>query len=286
MNNAKYAVVIGSHNPPMQLLFNTLRTLSSNPNIHIYIIDSSPEDALTKINNQIKALNGEIKFFKVPNYGIGHNFNFGISKAIQENCDLITIFTDDVKILPDADFKAEEITDFFRKHCNAAKDVLVLPQNRSQLQAEIKSTVDSGMTFSKMLFRKVRFNEALVLDQIDFDFSRQVVANGGKFVVYPKILIDVLPVGRETRNQEHILPTWRLYLLTRNAIFIGLESQGKLKALREEAFPQIYHWAWSGIRARQNVLGVFRAVFGVYRWLISKSWVLQVTCNAVWKPIQ
>ena len=33
------------------------------------------------------------------------------------------------------------------------------------------------------------------------------------------------------RKGEHVLPFWRLYLLTRNSIVMGLESDAKLKIL-------------------------------------------------------
>ncbi|MCJ7637806.1 MAG: hypothetical protein MUO21_09985 [Nitrososphaeraceae archaeon] len=276
MNKIKYGVIIATHMPPLLLLFNTLKKLSSNPNIQIYVIDSSPEVASIKIQNYIhrianNSLNPDfskhhprtrtlIKYFKVPNYGIGHNFNFGIKQAIKDNCDLITIFTDDVKVL-DNRFPLEKIYRFFYNNCDSQKDVLILPQNRAQLQKEIKKTVDSGMTFTKELFQKIRFREELILDQIDFYFCGQVRMNGGKFIVYPEILIDVLTIGRETKNAERVLPMWRLYLLTRNSISIDLESNRKLRALQTDAFPQILHWSLSGIRSGQNTLGVLRAIF-------------------------
>ena len=201
-----------------------------------------------------------IKYFKVPNYGVGYNFNFGIKQAIKDSCDLITIFTDDVKLL-DNGFPQEKIYRFFYNNCDSQKDVLILPQKGVQLQKEIKRTADSGMTFAKELFQKIRFREELIVDQTDFYFCDQVIMNGGKFIVYPEILIDVLPIGRETKNGERIIPLWRLYLLTRNTISIDLEKNGKLRALQTDAYPQILCWGSSGIRSGQNILDVIKAIF-------------------------
>ena len=120
---------------------------------------------------------------------------------------------------------------------------------------------DSGLTFSAQLFKKVSFREEFILDQIDFDFSRQIRLNGGKFVVYPEVVIDVLPIGREVQKGERVLPFWRLYLLTRNSITMSLESDAKLKDLRNEAFSQILYWGLSGFRSGQSIFLVFKAVF-------------------------
>ena len=272
LNKIKYGVIIAVHMPPLTLFSDTLKKLSSNSDIQVYVIDSSPEATSTEIQKHIsKSINNInhdfskshprtlVKNFKVPNYGVGYNFNFGIKQAIKNNCDLITIFTDDVKLLKNG-FPQEKIYSFFYNNCNPQKDVLILPQKRAPLQNEIKRTADSGMTFAKELFQKIRFREELIVDQTDFYFCDQVIMNGGKFIVYPEILIDVLPIGREIQNQERILPPWRLYLLARNAIAIGLEGKAKLAALKTDAFPQIRHWGIAGIKSGQGA-DVFYAVF-------------------------
>ena len=273
LNKTKYGVIIAAHMPPSTLFSDTLKKLSANQDIQVYVIDSSPETTSTEIQNHIsEKINNNmnhdfseshpqtlVKNFKVPNYGVGYNFNFGIKQAIKDYCDLITIFTDDVTLLKNG-FPQEKIYSFFYNNCNPQKDVLILPQKGAPLQKEIKRTADSGMTFAKELFQKIRFREELIVDQTDFYFCDQVIMNGGKFIVYPEILIDVLPIGREIQNQERVLPPWRLYLLARNAIAISLEGKAKLATLKADAFPQIRHWGVAGIKSGQGV-EVFYAVF-------------------------
>jgi hypothetical protein len=79
--------------------------------------------------------------------------------------------------------------------------------------------------------------------------------------VYPEVVIDVLPIGREVQKGEHVLPFWRLYLLTRNSITMSLESDAKLNELKDEALSQILNWGVSGFRSGQNVFLIFKAIF-------------------------
>jgi glycosyltransferase involved in cell wall biosynthesis len=273
MSNAKHAVVIACHNPPMPLLLDTLNKLFVNKGVCIYVVDSSPNDVTLNIKNKIAteannslSLDGpynfeapSIKYFRVPNCGIGHNYNVGISHAVKDHCDLITIFTDDVAIPDENRFSVEKISYFFHKNCDLKKDVLVLPQKKSQFQSAI-NLVDSGLTFSRDLFPTIKFREELILDQIDFDFCHQIIRNGGKFLIYPEIAIEVLPIGREIKNQHRTLPMWRLYLLTRNSISMALESKRKLTELRTVAYDQIERWSMNGIKSGQSFSGIFRAV--------------------------
>jgi hypothetical protein len=274
--NVIYGVVIASYLPPLPAFFNTLRQLSVVENLNVYIVDSSPvtenktEDFIRQLcSPTVKAT---IKYFKVPNRGIGYSYNCGISEAAHDRCDLITLFTDDVT-LP-GNFPTEAIGEFYKCNCKL-EDVLFLPQNPQQLGRTVTRTVDTGMTFSGQL--NLRFREEFILDQIDFDFSIKILKNGGRFVVFPKIVIEVLPVGRIEKDGARLLPPWRLYLLTRNAIALAFESNHKWEALRREAYPEIRTWAMAGIKSSRRLLLVSRAVFlGVNDGLIKS---LGVTGN-------
>ena len=260
-----YGIVIATHIPP-ENFFETIQKLSTTPNLHVYVIDTSDAATSQKIKEHIKKVNTEanqhsanIRHYKISNGGIGYTYNFGIKKAIEENCDLITLFTDDVRVLKS--LPLENIRRFFDTNCNPAKDALVLPQNPAELFMKKERAADSGLTFSAQLFKKIKFREEFILDQIDFDFSRQIRWNGGKFVVYPEVVIDVLPIGREVQKGEHVLPFWRLYLLTRNSITMSLESEAKFKELKDETLSQILHWGLSGFRSGQSIFLVSKAVF-------------------------
>ena len=261
-----YAIVIATHMPP-ENFFETINKLSVTPNLHVYVVDTSDNDTSQKIKEHIQKANrkasesnSNIRYYKIPNAGIGYTYNFGLKKATTDNCDLITLFTDDVRVLNNG-LPLERIRKFFDASCNPAKDALVLPQNAAELFVKKERAADSGLTFSPEIFKNVKFREEFVLDQIDFDFSMQITRNGGKFVVYPEVVIDVLPIGREIQKGEHALPFWRLYLLTRNSITMSLESDAKLKELRDDTFSQILIWSLAGFRAGQNVFLVFIAVF-------------------------
>lgn len=261
-----YGIVIATHMPP-ENFFETIEKLSATPNLHVYVIDTSDEATSQKIKKHIQNLNiktnqapSNIGYYKISNSGIGYTYNFGIKKAIAENCDLITLFTDDVRVLNNG-LPLENIRKFFEANCKPSKDALVLPQNPAEILMKKERAADSGLTLSAQLFKKIRFREEFILDQIDFDFSRQIRWNGGKFFVYPEVAIDVLPIGREVQKGEHVLPFWRLYLLTRNSITMSLESDAKLKDLRDETFSQILQWGLSGFRSGQSVFLVVKAVF-------------------------
>jgi hypothetical protein len=252
--------------PPANF-FETINKLSVTPNLHVYVVDTSDNAASQKIkehihkaNRKVSESNSNIRYYKIPNAGIGYTYNFGLKKATTDNCDLITLFTDDVRVLNNG-LPLERIREFFDASCNPVKDALVLPQNIAELLVKKEKAADSGLTFSPDLFKNVKFREEFVLDQIDFDFSMQIRRSGGKFVIYPEVVIDVLPIGREIQKGEHALPFWRLYLLTRNSITMSLESDAKLKELRIDALSQILFWSLAGFRSGQNAFLVFIAVF-------------------------
>jgi hypothetical protein len=258
-----YGIVIATHMPP-ENFFDTIDKLAATLNLHAYVVDTSDNATSQKIQEHIQRAKKKnqtlnIKYYKISNGGIGYTYNFGIKKAINDNCNPITLFTDDVRVINS--LPTENICRFFEANCDPSKDALVLPQNPEEIDIKKTRAADSGLTFSAQLFKKVRFREEFILDQIDFDFSRQIRQNGGKFVVYPQVVIDVLPIGREVQKGEHVLPFWRLYLLTRNSITMSLESEAKLEELKDETLSQILHWGLSGFRSGQSVFLVFKAVF-------------------------
>lgn len=256
-------IVIAAHMPP-EIFYQTTTKLSTMPNLKVYIIDTSNRATYNKIeenvqkNNQPNKSHPNLRHYRIPNYGIGYTYNFGIKNAIADGCDFIILFTDDIDIknqLP-----IQNIRNFFYKKCNPKTDALTLPRIPQQLILQMERAADSGLTFSKELFKKINFREEFLLDQTDFEFSKQIYRKGGHITVYPKIVIGILPIGRETQKGEHALPPWRLYLLVRNSITMSLESDNKFGNLKNDTLSQIREWATTGYGSGQNPILLFKAI--------------------------
>lgn len=149
------------------------------------------------------------------------------------NYEFVTILTDDT-ILKSNYFPVKSIKSFFNQNCDPSKDILLLPIHEFQIKKEIlKRTAEIGMTLNKQLFNYIKFREDLIMDQFDLVFCDKIHEIGGKIIVYPEILIEVLPIGREENKGKHFLPDWRLYLLTRNTIALFLERKSLSYLIRD-----------------------------------------------------
>jgi hypothetical protein len=256
-------IVIAAHIPP-EIFFETITKLSTTPNLKVYVVDTSNQAIFNKIdeciekNNQKDGSNSNIRHYKIPNCGIGYTYNFGIKKAIADGCDFIILFTDDIIIKNQLTIL--DIRNFFYQKCNPKTDALTLPRDPQHLMPEMDRAADSGLAFSKELFEKVRFREEFILDQIDFEISKKIHDNGGRIPVYPQIVITTLPIGREIKNGERVLPPWRLYLLVRNSLTMSLESDHKLHAIRHDTLAQISHWGSAGFRSGQRPIQLFTPI--------------------------
>ena len=143
------------------------------------LVDTSDDSCLTKNRRTYSErqtqkqtnLSRKFRYYKIPNGGIGYSYNFGIKKAIADNCDLITLFTDDVRVL-NKGLPVENIRRFFEANCNPAKDALVLPQNPAELLIKKDRAADSGLTLSAQLFKTIRFREEFIFDQTRFRVFR------------------------------------------------------------------------------------------------------------------
>ena len=105
---------------PQKTFLKPYENSSATPNLHVYVIDTSDAATSQKIKEHIKKVNAKtnqplqnIRYNKISNGGIGYTYNFGIKKAIADNCDLITLFTDDVRVL-NKGLPLENIRRFFR----------------------------------------------------------------------------------------------------------------------------------------------------------------------------
>ena len=225
----KYCVVIASHNPPIDMLTNTISYLV-NTKVKVYLVDSTPEDNSNNIPLQakIEQYKGG-RFFELikikENLGEGYNYNKGLEKCISDGFKLITLFSDDV-IIEENYFKPVNIINFFNTKCLYDKDILSL-YNSGRDSTIVKTTgsvVDSGITASSDLFKKIMFRTEFLMDQQDVYFCYQVRQYGGTIYIYPYPAISVLPVGRESNGQVHYLSIWRIYLLSRNTLTLFLET--------------------------------------------------------------
>ncbi|MEM3431479.1 MAG: glycosyltransferase [Nitrososphaeria archaeon] len=100
----KYCIIIASYNPNKEILFDTLKILSKYDKLRTYIVDCSSDETTNELLIFIQKLNKSYKNQNLfllhinTNLGVGHNYNVGIKKCLNDGCDLITLFTDDVTI--------------------------------------------------------------------------------------------------------------------------------------------------------------------------------------------
>jgi len=198
--------------------------------VKVYLVDSTPDNVPSNmfLSEEIEEYK-ERHFFELikikENMGAAYNFNIGLEKSMLDGCELITLFTDDV-IMEENYFKPADIINFFNAKCSYDKDILSLYNNEKHYTT-VKtsgSVVDSGITASSNLFKKIMFRTEFLMDQQDVYFCYQVRKNGGTIYIYPYPAILVLPVGRESNGKVHYLSIWRIYLLSRNTLTIFLET--------------------------------------------------------------
>jgi hypothetical protein len=256
-----YAIIISVYNPP-SIVNQTIKKLLSTKEIAIYVIDSS---ASKDVNEIYPIQHTNFHYFNVPNLGQPYKLNFGIEQCLKRGYEFVTIFTDDTALETNS-FPIQEIKKYFYQNCNPSRDVLILPSDVRMIEKRtVKRSVDSGMTFHKNMLTNIKFREDLVIDQFDLLFCDSVYDSGGKIIVYPDILISVLPIGREGGGKFHSLPIWRLYLLTRNTFYISLHlHKSRLKSLLLNTAPQILSWSIKGLitnfSLKRNPFSVLRAL--------------------------
>lgn len=262
----KYCIVIASHNPPIELLFDTLKKLSKMNIDMISLIDSSNYKISEDIQLFVKKLTNfsgkqNIFYQKVENYGIGHKYNLGFDNCLRCECDVITILTDDV-IVNENKFKPEEINDYFYHKLDINKDMLSLcsfnyKDNRSS--QELEMAPDFGMTLSRKLIKKVRFKESLILEYTDIEFSRQIRQNGGKIILYPEKTVTSIPEGSRTSENIPHRPVWRIYLLVRNSLVLSREYKDFTFSLKNMIY--ITEEIIKSCKHGEKSLDIFKAAF-------------------------
>ncbi len=207
----KYCVIIGAYDPP-DIFYETLRVLNEKK-IHTFVIYSGNGIHL-KLDSEY------LHIAKVPNLGIGHKFNEGMKMALSSAFDLMTLITDDVAILPD--FSEQHIIDYYSRNCSK-NDILHLDFVSNDLKTK-KFAMDSGMTFHSWISKNIKFREDLVMDQQDIYFCYELSKMGGKITSFDKVYLSHLPVGRVIIGNMHLLPEFRIYLLTRNSLRLFMET--------------------------------------------------------------
>lgn len=208
----RFCVIIGAYNPPDKF-YDTVKKLVSLK-IDTFIVYSGNDINL--------GLESEyIRMIKEKNYGLGHKFNTGINLAKDSGFDLVTILTDDVSVLPN--FSANDIINYYSKYCSE-NDILHLDFVSDELQTT-KYAMDRGMTFSTNIGDKIKFRNELVMDQQDIYFCYKLETIGGRIISFNKKILNTLPVGRAIKWKMHFLPSFRVYLLTRNTLRLFIETK-------------------------------------------------------------
>jgi GT2 family glycosyltransferase len=225
-----WVVILNVYDPPDEF-YVSLSKLLNNP-LDIYIIDSSREGGIYNSNALFRQYlqskqNGRIKYINIENKGAPYALNLGLEEVLRAKYQFITILTDDTIFINDF-LPLQSIEGFFYKNCNPYKDILLLTDLKTAGKKYIRRSTEAGMTFHREALKNVKFREDLVMDQFDVYFCDDIYRHGGKIVVYPEAIFKTLPVGRESNKGHNMLPSWRLYLLTRNTVALFLLKQNKL----------------------------------------------------------
>lgn len=207
-----YSVIICACNPP-KIFYDTINRLEEMQ-IDTFAGYSGNDMMLPPTLNHVIVI-------KEFNYGIWHNFNTGIHLTLSNGFDLFTLLKDDAFILPD--FSKNYVVDYFNKNCKE-NDVLHINFVSGTLTTE-KIDVDTGMTVSSYIARRNKFREDFVIDQLDIYFCYDVSKIGGIIKSIDRKMLDVRSVGRMMTGKMHYLPSFRVYLLTRNTLRIFIESK-------------------------------------------------------------
>jgi glycosyltransferase involved in cell wall biosynthesis len=263
----KYCIVIPSYKPPKEQFIQLLKRLIIFK-IKTIIVDSSPGDVSDELASIVKSLdkteNHLLRLLKIPNLGAGYSLNVGIRECFNEGAEIVSIMDDDTIIYEK--FNKEEIIDFFNKNLNRSKDLLVLASEdaiEASRKRDIRAWVETGLTFSRELYEKVQFREEFIMDQIDIEFCYQVVSLGGKIIFYPKAVLSNLPVGREIKNGVPHLPTYRLYTLSRNSLYLSIWERSIVPLGIFYFLPQIRYWSLQSIKAGERLSNIlFPIIYG------------------------
>lgn len=228
-NNLKLISLIVSHNPP--ITFNKLITQLLLISEEIIIIDSS---TIEIYNDILKYLKNEriVLIHEKKHYGLGNALNLGIDKANQFSYDFLLIMEDDSFFINNGNdliFKINSIIQAFSNEFDI-NDVLYLSEhNRTNNNKfiTIKNYLgsNSGLILNYSLCRQVNFRADFFMDQIDIDFQYKIKKMGGNLILTKNIVIDRLPIGRESNNQMNTISIFRFYLLTRNSIILFIERK-------------------------------------------------------------
>ena len=235
--------------------------------VRVYLVDSTPD---SELNNMFPLVEIEkyrqSPFFELiklkENMGVAYNYNKGLEKCIADGFELITLFSDDV-ILEENYFKPIDIINFFNNKCLYDKDILSLynKEKHSTLVKTSNSVVDSGITASSALFKKIMLRTEFLMDQQDVYFCYQVRKFGGTIYVYPYSAISALPIGRESSGKVHYLPIWRIYLLSRNTLTLFLETH-KIEFLFNLVMSSVFIYKFL-LYGKNPILGIRSVFYGL-----------------------
>ena len=236
--------------------------------IKVYLVDSTPDNDPGNLFSRLEiGKYRENSFFELiklkENMGEGYNYNKGLEKCIVDGFKLITLFSDDV-IIEENYFNPFDIINFFNIKCLDDKDILSL-YNTGKQSTIIQTTnfvVDSGITASSDLFKKIMFRSEFLMDQQDTYFCYQVRKYGGTIYLYPYPAIFALPIGRESSGGVHYLPIWRIYLLSRNTLTLFLETY-KIEFLFNILMNSVFIYKFL-LHGKNRILGIRSVLYGIY----------------------
>ena len=216
--------------------------LSYSSFVHtLYVLDNS-ENPSIEIVELLK---------KIPNCQYIHDDeNKGIAKRLNQACKLAIANNFDWLLTMDQD------SSFSQKNISAYINCLESLANKKQIAmtgaefikkengevncayTEVTSLITSGSIMNLTLFNEIGvFDEALFIDQVDFEYCIRAVSNGYKVLHFSNIFLEhslgVVSVHRSFKNLKNTYRSLhsplRIYYMTRNYLY--------LKPKYEKSFP-------------------------------------------------
>lgn len=167
-----------------------------SPDIPLIVFDNSETDFE---NESFCRNNGYIYYSKKKNIGISKAYNYVIKNTNFDDGDYLIMLDDDTHltleyirelkakvkensydvILPIV-YAKDKIISPYNYHMNCRSKMVKAPD---ELIMSKVSGINSGMIIKTNVFKKVRYNEELFLDYVDYDFMRRIHSIAGEIAI-------------------------------------------------------------------------------------------------------
>lgn len=243
----RISALVVTYNPDIQR-FSKVLSAASMASDSVIIIDNNSVnfEEIRKAGFDLFR-SGKLEYLNLErNYGIGAALNAGIKKCLsKEEPDFVLTLDQDSIIQISRDemqnYLNQGISLLGNRFGALSLSHTGLPQSPGDL-IPINYGIISGMVVETGLFKEgLRYREEFFLDQVDLDFSFEIIRKGKEIISTKAKELDHelgTTVNRFGRNIS-VESDWRLYLLIRNSTILLREGKINTKFYLYQAFRQI-----------------------------------------------